>query len=582
MASAAAVTGKARQESALELFRSSGSLLCLDVPEGTELGIDFSTVVVGPSFKGVKFVPPGVHFLHYRALDSSSSSLGLPSGLLFRALPGSVLVLQWDKAREELLPAEDCPEVGQEQARRLAEGVKRLEFDRWLGPMPVNASLERLWKEHMSCLQNPSVLSLLLSPFRSERGVDLVASLLEKEAPSPSVKGVVDTASPGKAWTGSLDDVATLKSERERSIDAMARPLGSGLYFAGLHGEGHSIVPSQVVHWDAEGGSSSSSSSSEEAVARTRAIKEGLLHPRENVLAMDETRADARTCRLCSTQNAHFVPLGGSTSRFGSAKLVSETGADTSSSLELLLRALALQPLDSGCEPVPCDPTITSPLIPTKDQGVAALLAELQFCFLGFLLLQQMECFQRWKLLVDRVCRCDRLLSSKPHEALFVEAFSILSCQARQLPLEFFFLSSDETVAADDDDDDEEEDQPTGMMPCLSRMSFFQHALVSLARSLRSSGGIPPAVREQASLLLGSVKDRFGWSPPSRETAVTSKEEGVATAAATSSSSSTSAAAAAASVSGTGREADLAAVLEQLRLEGAWDDDDDPPTIVMT
>lgn len=51
-------------EKAKRLFESGSCLLCLDVPVGTEFGIDYMTWSVGDKFKGVKLIPPGIHFVH--------------------------------------------------------------------------------------------------------------------------------------------------------------------------------------------------------------------------------------------------------------------------------------------------------------------------------------------------------------------------------------------------------------------------------------------------------------------------------------------------------------------------------------
>ena len=51
---------------AKELFLHGATLLILDVPEGTEFGIDYNSWTVGPKFKGVKMIPPGFHFVFYR------------------------------------------------------------------------------------------------------------------------------------------------------------------------------------------------------------------------------------------------------------------------------------------------------------------------------------------------------------------------------------------------------------------------------------------------------------------------------------------------------------------------------------
>lgn len=54
------------QEVARQLFAEGATLVLLDVPEGTEFGIDYNSWHVGQKFKGVKMIPPGFHFVFYR------------------------------------------------------------------------------------------------------------------------------------------------------------------------------------------------------------------------------------------------------------------------------------------------------------------------------------------------------------------------------------------------------------------------------------------------------------------------------------------------------------------------------------
>ena len=56
------------QEEAQQLFHNGGTLVFQDVPTGTEFGIDYNSWNVGPNFKGVKMIPPGVHFVYYRSV----------------------------------------------------------------------------------------------------------------------------------------------------------------------------------------------------------------------------------------------------------------------------------------------------------------------------------------------------------------------------------------------------------------------------------------------------------------------------------------------------------------------------------
>lgn len=51
---------------ARQLFAEGAVLVLLDMPEGTEFGIDYNSWHVGPKFKGIKMIPPGFHFIFYR------------------------------------------------------------------------------------------------------------------------------------------------------------------------------------------------------------------------------------------------------------------------------------------------------------------------------------------------------------------------------------------------------------------------------------------------------------------------------------------------------------------------------------
>ena len=58
------------QEVAQELFHNGATLVFLNVPPGTEFGIDYNSWTVGPRFKGVKMIPPGIHFCYYRYISN--------------------------------------------------------------------------------------------------------------------------------------------------------------------------------------------------------------------------------------------------------------------------------------------------------------------------------------------------------------------------------------------------------------------------------------------------------------------------------------------------------------------------------
>ena len=54
------------QSLAKDLFDNGATLCFFDVPKETEFGIDCNTWNVDYKFKGVKMIPPGIHFIFYR------------------------------------------------------------------------------------------------------------------------------------------------------------------------------------------------------------------------------------------------------------------------------------------------------------------------------------------------------------------------------------------------------------------------------------------------------------------------------------------------------------------------------------
>lgn len=54
------------QSIAQRLLFEGATLVVLDVPVDTEFGIDLKSWNVGNKFKGIKMIPPGFHYVHYR------------------------------------------------------------------------------------------------------------------------------------------------------------------------------------------------------------------------------------------------------------------------------------------------------------------------------------------------------------------------------------------------------------------------------------------------------------------------------------------------------------------------------------
>ena len=53
-------------DTAKVLFKEGAMFVLLNMPEGSEFGIDYNSWTTGPKFRGVKMIPPGIHYIYYR------------------------------------------------------------------------------------------------------------------------------------------------------------------------------------------------------------------------------------------------------------------------------------------------------------------------------------------------------------------------------------------------------------------------------------------------------------------------------------------------------------------------------------
>lgn len=54
------------QDTAKRLLLEGATFIFLGVPIGMQFGIDMKSWSTGEKFKGVKMIPPGIHFVYYR------------------------------------------------------------------------------------------------------------------------------------------------------------------------------------------------------------------------------------------------------------------------------------------------------------------------------------------------------------------------------------------------------------------------------------------------------------------------------------------------------------------------------------
>ncbi|KAG6412670.1 hypothetical protein SASPL_125354 [Salvia splendens] len=119
-------------DTALGLVKKGATLLALDVPPYTLFGIDTQMFSVGPNFKGIKMIPPGIHYIYYSSSNREGSDFSPIIGFFINASSSQVIVRRWDQKEERLV------KVLEEEEDRYSDAVKRLEFDMQLGPYALN------------------------------------------------------------------------------------------------------------------------------------------------------------------------------------------------------------------------------------------------------------------------------------------------------------------------------------------------------------------------------------------------------------------------------------------------------------
>ncbi|KAH9603570.1 hypothetical protein KSS87_007118 [Heliosperma pusillum] len=118
-----------------ELAKKLGStctLLFLDVPQYTLIGIDTQVFSAGPIFKGINIIPPGLHYVFYTASTRDGNEFSPVIGFFLHTSPSQVIVRKWDLQQERLL------KVPEEEEERYAQAVRCMEFHTQLGPYSLN------------------------------------------------------------------------------------------------------------------------------------------------------------------------------------------------------------------------------------------------------------------------------------------------------------------------------------------------------------------------------------------------------------------------------------------------------------
>lgn len=131
-------------DTARSLFEVGANLFMLDVPMNTEIGVDMNSWNTGPNFKGIKMIPPGVHFVYWSAV-SKEGQTAPRSGFFHNFRTKEVLVKKYNLEEETFEDVHD-----EETIHRLQSNLKNL--DRNLGAYPYDS-----WKKWVSLSNKISI-----------------------------------------------------------------------------------------------------------------------------------------------------------------------------------------------------------------------------------------------------------------------------------------------------------------------------------------------------------------------------------------------------------------------------------------
>lgn len=195
---------------ALHLFEEGAFLIFLDVPKNTEFGIDMYSWNVGPKFKGIKMIPPGIHFVYYSAV-SKDGQTAPRTGFFHSFKKKEFVVKRWDDYAEDI---SDEP-IPEDELERLTSDVKHL--DQFLGAYPYET-----WKKWLS-LTNSITDSVLERMQPLNKKVCSVSQLILDESET------MDTND-----SQIVKKRVKVKDEEERLLPKMVHKPGTSIRFVDI------------------------------------------------------------------------------------------------------------------------------------------------------------------------------------------------------------------------------------------------------------------------------------------------------------------------------------------------------------
>lgn len=199
------------QDEARRLLVEGATLLVLDVPEGTNFGIDLKSWETGERFRGIKMIPPGIHFIYHSAIGRHGDTAPR-IGFMECFKKGDIIVKKWDSNSGEI---DHSKTVTEEELQRIRANLCNI--DRFLGPYPYE--IWDKWKLLSDKITEPLAKQLMPASGVIRSALELVSLNEVKTDPDgsqdPPSESTPETDSPsGKHSCPTSEDVGSYKRRR--------------------------------------------------------------------------------------------------------------------------------------------------------------------------------------------------------------------------------------------------------------------------------------------------------------------------------------------------------------------------------
>ena len=148
-------------------------LIFLAFPVGSEIGIDLHSWNTGDQFRGVKMIPPGMHYIYYSALNKEKERAPR-TGFFHMFHNKDIVVRKWDPVDEELVIVQNEDHLDLDLER----------LDAFLGPYPYDN-----WKKWVA-LSSRLTVDVVTKIEPRQKQMSSAANLIASQVQPPSSVGV--------------------------------------------------------------------------------------------------------------------------------------------------------------------------------------------------------------------------------------------------------------------------------------------------------------------------------------------------------------------------------------------------------